>query len=71
MFVDCGGGEEGEGRESNINVKDKHRSAASHMCPNQGLNPQHRYISFWFGVWDKPSNQFYFFLISIYLKSNM
>ena len=32
------------GREKNINVREKHQLAASHKCPNWGLNPQPRYV---------------------------
>ena len=33
--------ERGEGRERNINVREKHRSC---ICPNQGLNLQPRHV---------------------------
>ena len=32
-----------EGRERNIDVREKHQSAASRTCPYWGLNPQPRY----------------------------
>ena len=41
---------EGEGGRD-IDVREKHWLVVSHMCPDQGLNPQH------FGVWDDaPAN---------------
>ena len=48
--------ERGEGRERNIDVREKHWSVASHMrsdrglyTPNWGPNPQHRYV-LWLAV---------------------
>ena len=39
MILERETGREMEGqRERNINVKEKHRLVASHMCPNQRLN---------------------------------
>ena len=36
-------------REKNINVREKHWSAASHMGPDRGSNPQPRYVP-WLGI---------------------
>ena len=36
--------EEGRERERNINVRMKHRLVAFGTCPDQGLNPQPRYV---------------------------
>ena len=46
MFIDLREREGGEGmeRERNINVKEKHWSVASHVCPDQGLNLQPRHL---------------------------
>ena len=31
-------------RERDINAREKHRSVASHLHPDQGSNPQHRHV---------------------------
>ena len=31
-------------RERNIYLREKHRLVDYHMCPDQGLNPQTRYV---------------------------
>ena len=33
-----------EQRERNIHVREKHRSVASHTCPNQGPGPQPNHV---------------------------
>ena len=38
MFIDL------REREGNINVREKYQLVASHMCPDQGSNPQPRYM---------------------------
>ena len=37
------------GRERNMDMREKHQSVASHMCPNQGLATTQRP----FALWDK------------------
>ena len=37
-------GEEKGGGEKNSYVREKHQSIASHMHPDQGLNPQSGYV---------------------------
>ena len=51
MFIDFRERERERERERarNINVRQKHLLVASHMCPNQGLNPQPRYV-LWLGI---------------------
>ena len=34
----------GERKKRYINVREKHRSVASHPCPKWGLNPQPRHV---------------------------
>ena len=41
--------EKEEGRERNMEMREKHRPVASGMCPDQGPNPQSRHVP-WLGI---------------------
>ena len=49
MFIDLRETEKQRENERNIDVKEKHWSFASHICPEQGSNPHPRYMA-WPGI---------------------
>ena len=44
MFTDLREGEGERERERNIDMREKHRSVASHMHPDTGWNPEPEYM---------------------------